>query len=1023
MTKTTAELGVTGKPVIFISYSHLDEPGPAPAGAETWLTYVQSFLQPAMKYSVFDLWTDEDIPGGAKWKTHIKDKLAACDICILLVSRHSLNSPYCMDIEIETIRQRQQLEEDVHIFPIMLSPVPKTALTPLEDLNVRPKNLMPLLGLGQYDRDVAMSAITDEIAGIAARIAIKKTPKKVEALGGIGKSRFAVNSDVATANRKAGGVIDVTHLPETAYEKLQGRDDELRRLDEAWVDRTTNIVSLIAEGGAGKSALVNEWLKRMQADNYRGAESVLGWSFYSQGTKERATSAEQFLNWAIDELGIEIETTSAVARGEAIAEALAQRRVLLVLDGCEPLQHGLDKQQGELKDHGLRALLRRLAAMPPTEAHGLVVLTSRLQVRDIARWKDSAALVVDVNKLSDEAGAALLRDNGVWGTGKELQAATRDFGGHPLALGLLASFLKEKHFGDVRQRDRIRGLFHDEENPRHDHARRVMESYEKEWLGGEPVEHAIMHVVGLFDRPASGDCLLALRQKPVISGLTDALVDLDKSEWLRAVARLRDARLLAPSDSSALDALDAHPLVREWFGERLKQTNNAAWTAAHGQLYEHLRDTTSEGATPLFDDLAPLYQAMAHGCRANRCQEVVDELYIGRICRRQKDNRIEFYSLMKLGALGSDLAAISWLFDRPYSSPVAALDAMTRAWVLNMAAFLLRSHTRFAEALPALGSALRMSEEAEDWSNAAVGASNLAETDLFVGEVIAAVTTAEQSVIYADRSGDDFQMMVNRTTLASALNAAGRQEEALHLFVEAERRQKEVQSDIALLYSMRGYQYCDLLLTKSDYAATRDRAEWTLTQCEDLYSLLSKALDRVIIGRAVHGLALVNIASLGLLSQRNNVQMGRIRFDEAIDELRASGELSFISSGLLARAAFRRSIGDWGGAARDLDEVEEIAVPGPMKLYLCDMALERARVAFAKTEVFAPLNGLIDDSPPKPVAPDAEAASLREEAAKQLAIAADYIKTCGYHKRDEELAELEALLRGEKKFAELPPRV
>ena len=170
-----------------------------------------------------------------------------------------------------------------------------------------------------------------------------------------------------------------------------GRDAELKRLDEAWADRNTNILSLIAEGGAGKSALVNEWLKRMQGDGYRGAEAVLGWSFYSQGSKERATSVEPFLNWALDKLGIEIETTSASAKGEAIAEALARRRMLLVLDGCEPLQHGLGMQQGELKDLGLRALLRRFAAMPPAEGHGLVVLTSRQAVKDVARWKDSAA--------------------------------------------------------------------------------------------------------------------------------------------------------------------------------------------------------------------------------------------------------------------------------------------------------------------------------------------------------------------------------------------------------------------------------------------------------------------------------------------------------------------------------------------------------------------------------------------------------------------------------------------------------
>ena len=48
---------------------------------------------------------------------------------------------------------------------------------------------------------------------------------------------------------------------------------------------------------------------------------------------------------------------------------------------------------------------------------------------------------------------------------------------------------------------------------------------------------------------------------------------------------------------------------------------------------------------------------------------------------------------------------------------------------------------------------------------------------------------------------------------------------------------------------------------------------------------------------------------------------------------------------------------------------------------------------------------------------------MKSEAEKQLKIAADYIDKCGYHRRDEELAELQAVLRGEKKFSDLPPRV
>jgi hypothetical protein len=345
---------------------------------------------------------------------------------------------------------------------------------------------------------------------------------------------------------------------------------ELQWLDAAWADPAVNIISLVAAGGAGKSALVNEWLVRLRVDDYRGAEMVLGWSFYSQGTKERGISADGFLDWAFNQLGLKVEATRAGAKAEAIAEAVMRRRVLLVLDGIEPLQYGPSPQPGQLKDQGLRALLRHIAAAPPVAAHGLLVLTSRLAVADLARWRDGAALVVDVEHLSDAAGAALLRDSHVWGTDRELLAASREFGGHPLALQLLAGLLDETRNGDVRRRDQIRAFLADTENPRHDHARRVLESYETEWLAGQPELLAVMQLVGLFDRPVSPDCLVALRAKPEIVGLTDRLVAMDDAAWQRAVARLRTVRLLLPADPADPAALDAHPLVREWFGERLR---------------------------------------------------------------------------------------------------------------------------------------------------------------------------------------------------------------------------------------------------------------------------------------------------------------------------------------------------------------------------------------------------------------------------------------------------------------------
>ena len=447
----------SAKPLIFLSYARLDEPE-NPRGEEIqWLSFVMKFLRPAVKSGGFVVWVDRQMRGGTKWDREIERNLRACDIFVLLVSPNSMASNYIIDKELEIARGRQEAGE-LHVYPLLIEPTPKAGLDRVSDFNLRPRDAKPFQSYSLAERNSHMSDAADEIAAIAAEIAARKeaaAPSKPTAQAPI--------------------YVHIGGLPETGYEHLVGRKKELKRLDEAWSDDKTNILSLVAEGGAGKSALVNEWLTRLQAENYRGADCVLGWSFYSQGSKERATAADEFLDWALAKLGVTLETISASAKGEAIAEALMARRALLVLDGVEPLQHGPGPQPGQLKDRGLRALLRRFAAAPAKLDHSLIVLTSRLAVNDIQRFKSSAAPVADVERLSDEAGADLLRDNDVWGIDKELRQASRDFGGHPLALTLLASLLRETQNGDVRRRDHhIRGLLADADNPGHDHARRVM---------------------------------------------------------------------------------------------------------------------------------------------------------------------------------------------------------------------------------------------------------------------------------------------------------------------------------------------------------------------------------------------------------------------------------------------------------------------------------------------------------------------------------------------------------------------
>ena len=375
--------------------------------------------------------------------------------------------------------------------------------------------------------------------------------------------------------------------------------------------------------------------------------------------------------------------------------------------------------------------------------------------------------------------------------------------------------------------------------------------------------------------------------------------------------------------------------------------------------------------------------------------------------------------------MGSNLASLFSFFDRPYATPAAALTPAARAFVLNQASFALRGQGRLQEALPAMLSGLHMEEAGQDWANAAISASNLSETELLIGDIVAAMATAKKVVALADRAGNIPQILGYRTALPDVLHAAGEWGKAADLFADVERRQREVRPGHPFLYSLQGYRYCDSLLSQGRAVEARDRATLTLRRAKTHNFVLDVALDTLTLGRAHCTLALQSLARRASAeAARDDLRAAAFRLDGAVEGLLGSGDSARLVRGFIARAAFRRTVGDWDGAKRDLDEAKEIAEPGLMRLYWCDCALEDARLALARREAFAPLNGLVEQSPPPPVLPDSdEAARLKEEARKELDVARKLIAECGYHRRDEELAEVDEVVADRRRFADLPPRV
>jgi predicted ATPase len=601
-----------------------------------------------------------DIEPGATWTKGIMQGLDACRALILVFSEHANDSDHV---------QRE---------------VAKAFSSGLAVIPFRIKDFLP---------NQSLSYFLDTVQWLDA-----SAPPLEKHLGTLSERVKKLLVDETTRNeathkppkRLGPAKISVARLPVTGSDFF-GREEDIVFLNDAWASEHVNVVTIVAWAGVGKSTLVNHWLQRMAAEHYRSAQLVFGWSFYRQGTSGEASSADEFVETALAWFGDpDPRIGTAWEKGERLAKFIAHRRTLLVLDGLEPLQNPPGPQEGRLREPSLQALLRELAAFNT----GLCVITTRMPVADIADHERASALRRELEQLSSDAGAKLLRALGVKGHEAELRRASDEFRGHCLALTLLGSYLADAYDGDIRCRKEVsERLAHDVRQGVH--ARKVMESYQT-WFGEGP-ELSVLRMLGLFDRPADDKALGALLKPPAIRGVTESLTDLSPTEWRTILARLRRARLLAEEDPHDRGHLDTHPLVREYFGEQLRSQRTDAWKECNRRLYNYYR-TIAPHLPDSFRDMEPLFLAVICGCNSGLFREALHEVYLPRI---QRGNTC--FAANVLGARGALLSVLVHFFEHGrWGSPVEravegeSLTADDQLFVLTQAGLYLTATQGYA---------------------------------------------------------------------------------------------------------------------------------------------------------------------------------------------------------------------------------------------------------------------------------------------------------------------------------------
>jgi len=717
-----------------------------------------------------------------------------------------------------------------------------------------------------------------------------------------------------------------------------GRSTEISLLDGFLGNPKTNVASIVAWGGEGKSALISYWRSHLASCGWMGIDRVFDWSFHSQGNMiDRPVSSEAFIDAALRWFGdTEPEIGSSWQKGERLAKLVQSSKTLLFLDGLEPLQYYSNRfsENGRLRDPAISVLIRMLADYNP----GLCIITTRLKISDLDSYDGGTCETLTLKGLPALDSEKLLMEIGVKGTRDKLTQIANKYNGHALSINLVGHYILDALNGSIGSY--IHEELLEEDSVSGNQAGEILISYEK-WFG-DSAELQILHLLGLFDRPATTGEIAVLKQKS-IKNLTDKLYSLSAIEWNAIIRRLSQMQLVNIVENGSSIELDAHPLIREYFAHKLRIEYPEAWKVGNYNLYLYwlsLSSTVSQFSSQL--DI--LFQAVSYGCKASLQQEVYSDIYEKRIKQGEfvHDARI-------LGGYSTKLEAVAGFFDHIWDKPSSSLNAKTKIDILAEASFAIRSFGIFDEAVDPLREAIELSVGLDDYRSATMYCSNLAEVYMILGNEEQALLFAKKGAEYVKNTQEIWKHnWILKAKTAEVISKFGQVSEADVLYSEAEVMQAKYDSTAPRFYGVLAFKHFDFLLAPYEteifiletdqpevaekIIPLKDKAILASKQNDYWQSVLHIALGKLTIARIDLLLALCghNIDKSALFDQVNS----------ALSELKSAGRQEYLPFGLIVRSRYYRTVENYSPALNDLQEAIILAQQGHMRLHEFSILVE-----------------------------------------------------------------------------------
>jgi WD40 repeat protein/transcriptional regulator with XRE-family HTH domain len=227
-----------------------------------------------------------------------------------------------------------------------------------------------------------------------------------------------------------------------AVTSFYGREWELDLLSQWVVQERCRVVSVLGQGGIGKSALATQVMHRVAEDF-----EVVIWR-----SLRDAPTYEALLDDCLQVLApqaLRDPSASLESRQNLLLDCLRSQRVLLVYDNLESfLEEREDSGHIRPGYEGFARVLRRVAE---TEHQSCWLLTSREKPADLVPLEGDRAPVrtLRLARLDAEACQQLLAEKGVAGSGASHLRLIQAYAGNPLALKIVAQTIVDLFDGQI----------------------------------------------------------------------------------------------------------------------------------------------------------------------------------------------------------------------------------------------------------------------------------------------------------------------------------------------------------------------------------------------------------------------------------------------------------------------------------------------------------------------------------------------------------------------------------------------